>query len=183
MRVIIETERLILRHWKTNDLENLIRLCQEPEVMRFFPSLLDDEQSKKLLDIFIQHQKDHEFVYFAVDDKSTNQFIGFIGIKWQTYESHFTPCIDIGWRLLPSTWGKGYATEGAKACLKYAFEQLKIEKIYSVCPKVNKASEKVMQRIGMNKIDEFIHPSLPQDSQLNPCLLYIINQKEWQDAQ
>lgn len=176
---IVETERLELRLWQESDLDNMIRLCGNEEVMKFFPSTLNSEKSKELLDIFIRHQNDHGFVYFATELKENQAFIGFIGIKWQTYKSHFTPCIDIGWRLMPETWGKGYATEGAKACLDYAFNKLEdIEKIYAVCPILNKGSEKVMQRIGMSKVDEFPHPSLADHSPLKQCALYLIEKPD-----
>ncbi|MGB0524471.1 MAG: GNAT family N-acetyltransferase [Flammeovirgaceae bacterium] len=176
---MIQTERLLLRHWTPNDLPAMIRLNEDQEVMRYFPEQLSPEQSKGLLAIFIRHQEDHQFVYFAAETLDTQEFIGFIGLKWQTYESHFTPCIDIGWRLLPAAWGKGYATEGAKACLAYGFNTLKLKEIYAICPVVNQASEKVMQRLGMTKVDEFNHPAMPEDSPLNPCNLYLIKQEEY----
>ena len=100
------------------------------------------------------------------------EFIGFIGLMNQTYESHFTPCVDIGWRLRRSAWGQGYATEGALACLHFAQESLSLSEVVSVASVSNKASERVMQKIGMTKVGEFDHLLLLDFPELNPCLLY-----------
>lgn len=175
---MIQTERLKLRPWTQDDLSNMTRLNKDPEVMKHFPSTLTDEKSQQSLDIYIDHFNEHNFTYFAAERLDNQEFIGFIGIKWQTYEAPFTPCVDIGWRLLPSAWGNGFATEGAKACLDYAFNETDLKEIYSVCAKTNTASEKVMQRIGMKKIDEFSHPALGADSPLNPCMVYLIKKGE-----
>jgi len=83
-----------------------------------------------------------------------------IGLAFQEYKTRFTPAIDIGWRLKRNVWGKGYATEGAKRCIKYAFNDLGIEKIISVCTARNIKSENVMKKIGMTKKGEFNHPEL-----------------------
>jgi RimJ/RimL family protein N-acetyltransferase len=83
---------------------------------------------------------------FRVDKLENNEFIGFIGLSEKSFEAEFTPCIDIGWRLSSEEWNKGYATEGAKRCLEYANEVLKLEKIVSIAPKINVKSERVMEK-------------------------------------
>jgi len=176
---MIETERLRLRPWTLEDLPKMMNLCGNKLVMRYFPSRLDAEKSAELLDILIRHQADHGFTYFLAEELESKAFLGFIGLKYQTFESHFTPCIDIGWRLLPHAWGKGYATEGATACLKFAFKTLKLDQVYAMCPSENTASEKVMQRIGMHKSGSFHHPAIPEESGLNPCALYLIESADW----
>jgi RimJ/RimL family protein N-acetyltransferase len=102
------------------------------------------------------------------------RFIGFIGLSEKSFEAVFTPCIDIGWRLSTEEWNKGYATEGAKRCLEYANEVLKLEKIVSIAPKINLKSEQVMKKIGMEKVMEFVHPLLINDERLRDCVLYQI---------
>ena len=181
MSTIIETERLNLRNWQADDLSNMINLAGNPEVMRYFPRPLTAEGAKELLTALSLHQEQYGYTYFAAEVKDTAEFIGFIGIKKQTYESHFTPCVDVGWRLLPTAWGKGYATEGAKACLDFGFSQVQLAEIYAVCPAINKASEKVMQRIGMTHEDTFRHVNLAEDSPLNPCALYKVTKGEWEE--
>ena len=109
--------------------------------------------------------------------KSKNQYmllvcIGFIGLSAQDYECEFTPFVDIGWRLAKHTWNKGYATEGAKRCLSYAHETLKLKEIYAVTPMLNKKSERIMQKIGMTKVGTFEHPLLLNDERLKMCVLY-----------
>jgi len=94
---------------------------------------------------------------------------------YQDYEAHFTPCVDIGWRLKKSVWRRGYASEGAKACLDYAFNQLDLKTIYSVASKVNTPSIGVMQKIGMQKDSEFQHPRLMDFERIRDCELYRID--------
>lgn len=89
----------------------------------------------------------------------------------QHYPADFTPCVDIGWRLKASAWGQGFATEGAKRCLEYAFD-LNIKEVCSVAPKVNLKSERVMQKIGLQKQYEFEHSLLVNEDRLKTCVLY-----------
>jgi RimJ/RimL family protein N-acetyltransferase len=107
-----------------------------------------------------------------VDKIENGEFIGFIGLSRQTFEADFTPIIDIGWRLMSNKWGKGFATEGAQRCLKYATTELKIETVYAIVPKVNAKSVGIMSKIGMIKVKEFDHPLLANDDRLKTCVLY-----------
>ncbi len=115
------------------------------------------------------------YCYFAVDKLEDNEFIGFIGLNDQVFESDFTPCVDIGWRLKREEWDKGYATEGARKCLEHAFINLGIHEVYSITPKVNVRSEAVMKKIGMNKVKYFIFPLMKGDARLEECVLYKIS--------
>ena len=112
--------------------------------------------------------------YFAVDQKEDGQFIGFIGLCYQEYKANFTPGVDIGWRLDKAFWGKGYATEGAKRCLSFGFEDLGLKKIFAVAPQINQASINVMRKIGMSKVLDFKHPKLTNYPQLEDCVCYEI---------
>ena len=105
--------------------------------------------------------------------------IGFIGFIHQTFESDFTPCSEISWRLRPEFWGKGYATEGAMACLDYGFNYLDFQSVYSFTATVNTRSERVMQKIGLHKVKEFDHPKLERSSWLCRHVLYKIDKKEF----
>jgi RimJ/RimL family protein N-acetyltransferase len=116
------------------------------------------------------------YCYFAVDKLYNNEFIGFIGLSKQTFESDFTPCIDIGWRLKRNEWTKGYATEGAERCLNFAFEHLQIKKLNAMAPIANVRSELVMKKIGMKKVKTFEHPKLVGNERLQQCVLYEINE-------
>lgn len=169
---ILETERLSLRTWKQDDLSNLLTLCSDPEVMRYFPTTLDEKETKAFLKRLMDMYDKHGYTYFAAERKDTGAFVGFIGLAYQDYTSPCTPNVDIGWRLLPSSWGKGFATEGAKACLAYGFREKKLDTIVSVCSTINVASERVMQRIGMTKEGAFKHPMLEGYAELQECVWY-----------
>lgn len=167
-----QSERLGFRNWKDSDLSAMAAISANPAVMEFFPNT----QSKEHTQAFIKRMQvafeEKGFCYFAVDTLADQNFIGFIGLCEQTYETDFTPCVDIGWRLDPKFWGKGYATEGAKRCLQYAFEDLNLEEVLSIAPQINTKSIKVMDKIGMKKIKTFEHPLLLQDERLKSCVLY-----------
>ncbi|MEL6926544.1 MAG: GNAT family N-acetyltransferase [Bacteroidota bacterium] len=169
---LFTSERLGFRAWKPDDLSGLSALCADEAVMRYFPAVLDAEESKSLFDRLIDHHRKHGFTYFAVDRLDSHEFIGFIGLARQDYESYFTPCVDIGWRLKRAAWGKGFATEGAKACLQHAFGALELNEIYAVTTHNNTASERVMQKIGMQPLPDFIHPKLPANHALQPMVVY-----------
>lgn len=173
MKYAIKTARLGLRNWKLEDLAPMTALNQDPEVMRFFPSMPDEKATanyiKKMQSQFVKTK----YCYFAAELLTTQEFIGFIGLMYQEYVADFTPCVDIGWRLKQSAWGKGYATEGAKACLNYAFDTLNIPEIYSIAPVINIPSISVMRKIGMTFSKTFHHPALSDFPALEECALYI----------
>ena len=118
------------------------------------------------------HQETYGYCYSAVELKKTNSFVGFIGLKNQDYGEGFEPFIDIGWRLAPSAWGRGLATEGAMAVLNYAFNNLGILNLYSVATKGNLPSIKVMKKIGMHFVKSFDHPKLSDFDDLKRCVMY-----------
>ena len=170
----IETDRLSLRLWTQADLPSLQALCSDPAVMEHFPSTLSQAETENLLRRLIAQFEQRGHTYFLAERKDTGAFIGFIGLAYQDYESPCTPNVDIGWRLMPAAWGKGFATEGAMACLDFGFQTLKLEKIVSVCTKTNIGSEKVMQRIGMTKGGAFEHPKLDAYPRLQGCWWYAV---------
>ena len=111
---------------------------------------------------------------------ATKEFIGFIGLAYQDYQTEFTPAIDIGWRLKRSAWGKGYATEGAKRCLEFGFNTLDLNQIIATCAMDNLKSENVMQKIGMKQLGVFIHPELKEYPSYEQCKYYGIQKNDWQ---
>lgn len=144
------------------------------EVMQFFSSAQTKEQTQQFISRMKAQFEAKGFCYFAVETLADNEFIGFIGLSEQTYQADFTPCVDIGWRLSKVHWGKGYATEGAKRVLQYGFEELKLEKVLSIAPVINTASQKVMQKIGMQKVKTFDHSLLLYNERLKKCVLYVV---------
>lgn len=171
---IIKTQRLGLRNWIESDIDPFVAMCQDADVMKHFPDLVSKEDATTNVRGYQQHFAEHGFTYFAVEELSASEFLGFVGLKHQTYECPFTPCVDIGWRLKKSAWGKGYATEAARACLEFAFGAAGLDEVYAMCTNSNAASEAVMRKIEMEKVGTFDHPAIPTDSALNPCLAYRI---------
>ena len=152
-KYLIKTERLGLRNWLPSDEVPFIEMCQDPEVMKHFPGVLTAEETRELMGRLKQHYEDFGYTYFAVDVLENQEFIGFAGVKNQTWESEFTPCVDIGWRLKRSAWGKGYATEAAQKCRDYAFESDFTSSLISLIIPSNIGSQKVAQKNGM-KLDK-----------------------------
>lgn len=170
--IYIETERLLLRNWLSSDLEPWVAMNANPAVRRYFPGVLDRESSLSSLKQIRVDLSTRGYGLFAAEVKETGDFIGFIGMSHPTFSASFTPCVEIGWRLDPSAWGKGYATEGAIACLDAGFSRWKFPDIYSFTSILNTPSERVMQRIGMEKIGTFQHPQLPEEHWLREHVLY-----------
>ena len=169
---IFTSARLGFRNWVLADIDKMAAINEDELVMEFFPRCPTKQQTIDFIERMKAEYVNTGFCYFAVDILEDNTFIGFIGICQQTFESDFTPCIDIGWRLSRSAWNKGFATEGAKRCLEYAKSELKLEEIFAIAPKVNTKSERVMMKIGMSKLYEFEHPLLLNDERLRVCVLY-----------
>ena len=143
--------------------------------MEFFPSTQDETITTNFIRRIRKDYDENGFCYFAVDLLETGEFIGFIGLMSQNYDAPFTPCVDIGWRLAERFWNNGYATEGANACLDFAFNTLKINKILSIAAEINVNSTNVMRKIGMTKVGNFEHPRLLNNERLKNCVWYEID--------
>ena len=169
---IIETERLVLRTWKESDILPFSAMNQDQKVMEFFPSTLSPGESATLYQKIIASFEQKGFGLFAVEAKQTQEFVGFIGFSQPTFTSYFTPCVEIGWRLARQFWGRGFATEGAKACLQYGFSALDFMDIYSWTAKINSKSVNVMEKIGLTCDGEFEHPNIPPGHPLRTHVLY-----------
>lgn len=173
--IYFQSERLLFRDWKEADLEVFRQMNKDPLVMKYFPKVLLEEETDSFYQRIQDEIKTSGYGLYAVEVKKTKEFIGYIGFHKAGFPSFFTPCIEIGWRLSSMAWGKGYATEGAKACLDYGFTRLHLDEIFSFTAAVNLPSEKVMKKIGMKKETEFFHPSVPEDSPLSRHVLYSIS--------
>lgn len=181
---LFTSKRLGFRNWTSNDLAEFLALNADVDVMEHFPHPLTKEETSQFISRHQKHYQTHGYTYFATEILKTKEFIGFIGLTFQDYETEFTP--DIGWRLKKGAWGKGFATEGAKRCLLYGFQKLNLDKIISTCTEENSKSERVMKKIGMKKIGSFKHPKLKEEPKLKEyptyedCICYEINKEDWQ---
>lgn len=177
----MQTERLILRPWRQEDLEPFAQLNADHRVMEFFPGVLTREQSDQLVRRIQSHHQSNGFGPWAVSVPGVADFIGFIGLFQVPFEANFTPAVEVGWRLAYDFWNQGYATEGACAALKYGFETLHLPEIVSFTAVQNTKSQKVMQKIGMTHHPEkdFDHPRLEEGHWLRRHVLYQITRNEW----
>lgn len=174
MLTYIETERLILRGWQKTDIFPFTEMNRDPRVMEYFLKVLTPEET---LDFYCRITDEFAtcgFGLYAVEDKSDHTFIGYVGFHHFTFDADFAPGVEIGWRLAPEAWEKGYATEAASACLEYARTNLELKEVYSFTSLPNRRSEKVMQRIGMERIKEFDHPGVSPGHPLLRHVLYRI---------
>jgi ribosomal-protein-alanine N-acetyltransferase len=128
---LLRTARLGLRRWKPSDLGVFVAMNRDPEVMEFYPRVLTAEESAAGVDAIEEFFDRSGFGLYAVDVMATAEFVGYVGLKRPTFESWFTPCVEIGWRLRREAWGFGYATEAAGACLGYGLGELGLDRIYS----------------------------------------------------
>lgn len=170
----METKRLLLRRWRPGDRAPFSRINADPRVMEFYPAPLTREQSDTLIDRAEAHFERHGFGPWAVELRSTAQFIGYISLFVPAFQAHFTPCVEIGWRLDADHWGHGLATEGARAVLTHAFNVLSLPEVVSFTTPANLCSIRVMQKLGLthNPADDFDHPALPHGHPLRRHVLY-----------
>jgi RimJ/RimL family protein N-acetyltransferase len=171
---ILTTGRLLLRPWRESDLEPFAALNADPAVMEHFPKPLDRSESDAMVAQILDHFDTHGFGFWAVEAPNTAALIGMIGLAVPRFETHFTPCVEIGWRLAREHWGKGYATEAARASLHYGFDQLGLDEIVAFTVPQNVRSRAVMEKIGMSRspADDFDHPSLLDGHPLRRHVLY-----------
>jgi RimJ/RimL family protein N-acetyltransferase len=180
-QVILTTERLVLRPWTQSDLEPMAAMNADSRVMEYFPGIKSRAESEKEMESLQEHIEKYGWGFWAASLRETGQWIGLIGLKHVSIAAHFTPAIEVGWRLSQPFWGKGFATEGARASLQYGFEVLKVPEIVSYAPTQNIPSRRVMERIGMrhDPKDDFDHPRLPEGHPLRRHVLYRLKRAEW----
>lgn len=166
-------ERVVLREWVPDDLAPFAALNADPRVMRYYPSPLTRAQS----DAFVRERgvpqfAERGFGLWAVEVPGVVPFIGYVGLAVPAFEADFTPCVEIGWRLAFAYWGRGYATEAARAAIAFGFAEAGLEEIVSFTVPENRRSVAVMARLGMSYAGEFDHPGLPPGHALRRHVLY-----------
>jgi RimJ/RimL family protein N-acetyltransferase len=174
VNVVIDTDRLVLRRWEPRDAEPFAALNADPRVMEYFSNTLSPKESNAIIDIIEKRIDKNGFGLWATELKSSRIFVGFIGLNVPGYTLPFSPCVEIGWRLAFEHWGKGYATEGARAALTFGFEKMRLAEIVSFTTERNIRSRRVMEKIGMVRevAGDFDHPQLPEGHPLRRHVLY-----------
>jgi RimJ/RimL family protein N-acetyltransferase len=173
-RATLRTSRLILRPWRERDRAPFARLNADPMVMQHFPHVLSRAQSDVLMDRLQTHVCEQGWGLWAVEIPGVTCFAGFIGLSRPRFEAHFTPCVEVGWRLASAYWGRAYATEGALAALEFGFGHLGLREIVSFTAAGHVRSRRVMERLGMTHrdADDFEHPAIEAGHSLRRHVLY-----------
>jgi RimJ/RimL family protein N-acetyltransferase len=174
--IALRTPRLLLREWRDDDYAPFAAMCGDPQIMRYYyRSFPDRAASDGWIDRMRRHNAEHGFAYWAVELPREASLIGAIGLtRVLSPGFRFAPAVEIGWRLARSHWGRGYATEAARAVLDDGFGRLGLSEIVSFTVPANSRSWRVMQRLGMTRdpMDDFDHPSIPEGHALRRHMLY-----------
>lgn len=185
-KIILTTERLILRTWKVSDIPLMATISTDPLVMEHFPNTQNLTATQNLVAHINQHYEKYGYALYAVETKDSCEFIGFVGLSHPSFDipnftPHGVPIVEIGWRLSSQHWGRGYATEAAKAVLNYGFTELNLDEIISFTVIGNSKSRHVMEKIGLHHsdTDDFDHPNIGEDSPLRRHVLYRLTRKEY----
>ncbi|MDF9828487.1 RimJ/RimL family protein N-acetyltransferase [Ereboglobus sp. PH5-10] len=176
----LTTPRLRLRQWRDSDRELFFELCRNPRVMEFLMPVDDRAASDVIMDRWAAHITGHGWGFWAVElreaiaGNSAPVFIGSVGLQIPRHPFPFMPCVEVGWRLFPEHWGKGYAIEAARASIDFGFNRLGLSEIVAITTTPNRRSQAVMQRLGMTPGNPpvFRHPAIPRDHPLNEHVLY-----------
>jgi RimJ/RimL family protein N-acetyltransferase len=159
----LRTARTRLRAWRSDDLPAWVAMNADAEVRRWFPSILNEEQAGAEAARIRQSLAELGWGAWALEVPGVHRFAGFVGLIVPGWPAHFTPAVEIGWRLPRAAWGAGYASEAAQAVLAFAFQVLELQEVVSMTVPGNAASRRVMQRIGLQHRpqDDFDHPRVP----------------------
>jgi len=170
----LTTACLVLRPWRDDDLAPFAALNADPRVMEFFPGVLSRVESDGLAARIRLHMKAHGFGLWAVELPGVAPFIGFVGLMTVPPALPFAPAVEVGWRLAHEHWGRGYATEAARAAVEFGFGVLGLGEIVSFTAERNRPSRAVMERLGMthSPAEDFAHPAIPAGHALRRHVLY-----------
>lgn len=172
----IETPRLRLREWTDADLEPWVRMGADPRVMEFFPQTYTREHALQVAGMIRERLQCDGYGSWVVDVTGDLPFAGIITLQEVPFQAHFTPAYEVGWRLVPEAWGHGFATEGARAAIDFAFDTLGWHEVVAMTATINRRSRRVMGRLGMtyDPKDDFDHPRIEPGHRLNRHVLYRI---------
>ena len=174
MSVLFETERIHLRRWEDDDRAPFARMNGDPMIMEYMPRPLTEADSNRLVDRFIQHYDKHGYGLYVLERKEDGAFMGFTGLQKVPFKAAFTPATEIAWRLDYAFWGKGYASEAAKAVLAHGFDAQGLDEIVAFTVHDNVRSIGVMENVGMSRVKggAFDYPGMAKDHPLGSFVLY-----------
>jgi RimJ/RimL family protein N-acetyltransferase len=157
----ISTARLVLRRWRGDDVAPMSAINADPQVMRWIGdgSVRDEEQTRAAIQTWEGQWDRHGFGLFALELRETGELVGFTGLKAVDFLPEVMPAVEIGWRLGRPFWGRGLATEAARAALRLGLIDLRLERIISIAQVGNDASERIMGKLGMRLDRETVDPT------------------------
>ncbi|GGC03554.1 GNAT family N-acetyltransferase [Pseudoduganella buxea] len=173
---MIETERLLLRPWRDEDVAPFVAMNEVPAVIEHLPGPVTAAQARAFFDAQNALVDRTGTAFLAMSLKATDELIGFVGVRYQDFDTPFAPCHEIGWRLALPHWGRGLALEGAVAALRHGFDTLGLDEIVAITVPANVRSRRLMTRLGMvhDVNGDFDHPALPREHRLARHVLYRI---------
>ena len=168
------TDRLLLRQWRETDRGPFQALNADPRVMEHFPAMLTPEETDAGIARIQLHFDRHGFGLYAAELRESGEFVGFVGPSIPAFDAPFLPAVEIGWRLAFKFWGRGLATEGARAVVDNAFQSLGFASLVSFAVPANQRSRRVMEKLGMvhDPGGDFDHPKIPPGHPLRLHVLY-----------
>ena len=170
----IVREDLLFRPWRDEDLPAYAAMNADPRVMQFFQKTWTPQESAATLARVRDHFDRHGFGKWAVEAPGVAPLVGIVGLAVPDYDLPFNPCVEMGWRLAAEFWGRGYATEAARAALDFALGELGLREVVAFTVPTNVRSRAVMERLGMtrNPAEDFDHPMIPPGHALGRHVLY-----------
>jgi RimJ/RimL family protein N-acetyltransferase len=167
--------RVVLRSWHANDREPFAAMNADPEVMEFFPQIFTPEQSFAAFERLKKGIEDRGWGLWVVD--INGEFAGFTGLAESNFQAPLASCVEIGWRFHTRFWGRGYALESARLALRFGFENLRLHEIVSFTARINKRSQRLMERLGMTASpkDDFEHPKISPGHPVRDHVFYRIS--------
>lgn len=177
----IQTPRLILRPWQDTDRPAFFAMSADPGLQEFLIPMTTRAMTDAWIDRQVAHQAEHGFCFWAVEAREDAAFVGAVGLFQVAYEAHFTPAVELGWRIARPFWGRGYAPEAAAASVRHGFEALHLPAIVANASVGNARSRRVMEKLGMARdpADDFDHPRLPEGSPVRRQVLYRLTRDAW----
>ncbi len=172
---------MILRPWLDRDRAPFVRMSADPQVMAHLLPFASPEAVDSWIDRQQAHLWRHGFCFWAIESREDGAFIGAAGLLRVGYEAHFTPAVEVGWRLDRRFWGQGYAPEAAARAIRFGFEHVELQEIVANTVPANRNSRRVMEKLGMSHTaaDDFDHPLVPIEHPLRRQVLYRLPRDRW----
>lgn len=178
----LRTDRLLLRNWTAVDAAPFAAMNADPLVMEHFPKALDAQESAEMMERLQHAIRRDGFGFWAVEVNGSGLLAGFVGLQRVTNAAlAFAGAVEVGWRLDRAFWGRGIASEAARAASEFAFTTLGVDELIAYTAARNERSRRVMRSLGMvrDPVEDFMFPSLAADDPIAPHVLYRIGRESW----